>query len=553
MEKIRWRKYLLPAIVLLVLAVFVAYPSISVLVKSLSVDGQPGIGNYIDAFTKPQFSSTIWGSLSVAVGAATLSTLLGLIIALTVFKTTLPFRRFFSVSAVLPMIIPGFVSTLAYIFLFGRNGLITYKLLGIDWDIYSWKSVLAIQTLDFTTITFLLISAVLFGVDRRLEDAARNLGASEWQVLRTVTLPLIRPGIIGAFLLVFLRSLADFGTPLILGGRFDTLASASYTQLIGTYNMEMSSTLNAILLVFSLIIFWLYTRAQSSSSRVRMQAEVSQRSVLNLSRPLKASMWAVCALFSMGVFMLLISVFLAAFTKHLGADFSFTLDHFQIVPQRGWNSIMNTVFFATVTALVMSLLGLVIAYLITRINFKGRSIIDWLTTLPFAIPGTLMGVGYILAFNHAPLMLTGTWVIVIAVTVFRELPLGLRSGASVLRQQDRSIEDASATLGASKISTFFRIIMPMSRPALLVSALYSFVATVQTVGAIIFIINPGTKLLSVDVFEAVYRGDVGDAAALSMIMLLLAAIGVLAIFVISQRGVAQTWIRKVLAHHASAQ
>jgi len=549
----RWQKYLLPSVIFLVLLVFVAYPTFSVLIKSLSVGERIGLDNYVDAFTKPHFASTIWGSLLVAAGAAVLSTFIGLIISLTVFKTTLPLRRFFSVAAVLPMIIPGFVSTLAYIFLFGRNGLITYKLMGVTWDIYSWKSVLFIQTLDFTTITFLIISAVILGVDRQVEDAARNLGASEWEVMKTVTLPLIRPGIIGALLLVFLRSMADFGTPLILGGRFDTLASASYSQLIGTYNMGMASTLNAILLVICLVVFWFYSRVQTAGSRVRLQVESGQPRELNLKRPLKVTLWTVCLLFSSLVFMILISVFLASFTRHLGADFSFTLEHFRIVPQRGWNSIMNTIIFATVTSLVMSLVGLVIAYLVTRIQFRGRNLIDLLTTLPFALPGTLMGVGYILAFNHAPFLLTGTWAIVIAVTVIRELPLGLRSGASVLGQQDRSIEDASATLGASRLTTFFRIIMPLSRPALVVSALYAFVATVQTVGAIIFVINPSNKVLSVDVFEAIYRGDVGDAAALSMIMLLLAGLGVLAIFAISRRGVARTWVRRVLTHHASAQ
>ncbi|UCH42575.1 MAG: iron ABC transporter permease [Dehalococcoidales bacterium] len=549
----RWQKYLLPSVIFLVLLVFVVYPTLSVLVKSLSVGERIGLDNYIDAFTKPQFASTIWGSLLVAAGAAVLSTVLGLIISLTVFKTTLPLRRFFSVAAVLPMIIPGFVSTLAYIFLFGRNGLITYKLLGVTWDIYSWKSVLFIQTLDFTTITFLIISAVMLGVDRQVEDAARNLGASEWEVMKTVTLPLIRPGIIGALLLVFLRSMADFGTPLILGGRFDTLASASYSQLIGTYNMGMASTLNAILLLICLVVFWFYSRVQATGSRVRLQVESGQPREIDLKRPLKATLWSVCLLFSSLVFMILVSVFLASFTRHLGADFSFTLEHFRIVPQRGWNSIMNTIVFASITSLVMSLVGLVIAYLVTRIQFKGRNLIDLLTTLPFALPGTLMGVGYILAFNHAPFLLTGTWAIVIAVTVIRELPLGLRSGVSVLGQQDRSIEDASASLGASRLSTFFRIVMPLSRPALVVSALYAFVATVQTVGAIIFVINPSNKVLSVDVFEAIYRGDVGDAAALSMVMLLLAALGVLAIFAISQRGVAQTWVHRVLTHHASAQ
>ncbi len=542
----RWQKYILPLTVLLVLLLFVAYPTLSVLFKSFAHEGQLGLDNYTAVLAKPHLLGTIWGSLLVAGGVAILSTLLGLIIALTVFKTTLPLRRLFGVAAVLPMIIPGFVSTLAYIFLFGRNGLITYQLLNLTWDVYSWRSVLIIQTLDFTAIAFLLISAVLISVGSQIEDAARNLGASEWEVLKTVTLPLIRPGLIGALLLTFLRSMADFGTPLILGGSFNTLASASYTQLIGTYNIEMASTLNAILLVFSVGAFWFYSRAQAIGAGVRVQLESGKRKVLNLRRPAKVIMWTICVLFSTGVFMLLISVFLAAFTKHIGADFTLTLEHFQILPQRGWNSTINTLFFATTTSVIVGLLGIIVAYLVTRMEFRGRRILDLLATLPFAIPGTFMGVGYALAFSRAPLVLSGTWAILIAVTVIRVLPLGLRSGVSVLTQQDRSIEDASANLGASRITTFFHVVMPLARPALLVSALYAFVATVQTLGAIIFLINPSTKVLAVDVFEAIVKGSVGEAAALSMVMLLLSTLGVLAIYMISRREVTQTWIRRIL-------
>jgi len=517
-----------------------------VLFKSFTHEGQLGLDNYTAVLAKPHLLGTIWGSLLVAGGVAILSTLLGLIIALTVFKTTLPLRRLFGVAAVLPMIIPGFVSTLAYIFLFGRNGLITYQLLNLTWDVYSWRSVLIIQTLDFTAIAFLLISAVLISVGSQIEDAARNLGASEWEVLKTVTLPLIRPGLIGALLLTFLRSMADFGTPLILGGSFNTLASASYTQLIGTYNIEMASTLNAILLVFSVGAFWFYSRAQAIGAGVRVQLESGKRKVLNLRRPVKGIMWTICVLFSIGIFMLLISVFLAAFTKHIGADFTLTLEHFQILPQRGWNSTINTLFFATTTSVIVGLLGIIVAYLVTRMEFRGRRILDLLATLPFAIPGTFMGVGYALAFSRAPLVLSGTWAILIAVTVIRVLPLGLRSGVSVLTQQDRSIEDASANLGASRITTFFHVVMPLARPALLVSALYAFVATVQTLGAIIFLINPSTKVLAVDVFEAIVKGSIGEAAALSMVMLLLSTLGVLAIYTISRREVTQTWIRRIL-------
>ena len=542
----RWQKYILPLTILLVLLLFVVYPTLSVLFKSFTLEGQVGLDNYTAVLAKPHLIRTVWGSLLVAGGVAILSTLLGLIIALTVFKTTLPLRRLFSVAAVLPMIIPGFISTVAYIFLFGRNGLITYQLLNLTWDVYSWRSVLIIQILDFTTIAFLLISAVLISVGSQIEDAARNLGASEWEVLKTVTIPLIRPGLIAALLLTFLRSMADFGTPLILGGNFNTLASASYMQLIGTYNWEMASTLNAILLVFSLGVFWLYSRAQAVGAGVRVQLESGKRKVLNLRRPVKVVMWTICVLFATAVFMLLISVFLAAFTKHIGADFTLTLEHFQILPQRGWNSTINTLFFATTTSIIVGLLGIIVAYLVTRMEFRGRRILDLLATLPFAIPGTLMGVGYAMAFSRVPLVLSGTWAILIIVTVIRVLPLGLRSGVSVLTQQDRSIEDASANLGASRITTFFHIIMPLARPALLVSALYAFVTAVQTLGAIIFLINPSSKVLAVDVFEAIVKGSVGEAAALSMVMLLLATLGMLAIYTISRREVTQTWIRRIL-------
>ena len=542
----RWKRYVLPLILFGLLLVFVVHPTLSVLIKSFSVDGRPGLGSYASVFTERRFSSAVWGSLLVASGVSVCSTFLGLILSLTVIRTRLPLRRLFAFCAVLPMIIPGFVSTLAYIFLFGRNGLITYKLLSLSWDIYSWKSVLVIQTLDFTAIGFLMISAVLVGVDGRVEEAARSLGSSELEVLFTVTLPLIRPGLVGALLLTFLRSVADFGTPLILGGKFDTLASASYTQLIGMYNMEMAATLNAVLLAFCMIVFFLYTRTQMSAERVRTAAPGAERKALALPKAIEAQIWIIGFVFSLFVLSLLFSVFLAAFTRHLGGDFALTLEHFRILPQRGWNSTINTLIFATATSVVMSLLGLITAYLVTRLRFKGRAVLDLLATLPFAIPGTLMGLGFALAFGRPPLLLTGGWVIVIAVTVVRELPLGLRAGVSVMSQQDRAVEEASESLGAARITTFFTVVMPLARPALVISALYAFVSTVQTVGAIIFVINPRNKVLSVDVFEAIYRSDIGDAAALSMLMVILAALGVGAIFLLYRRGGAPPWIRRVI-------
>jgi len=467
-----------------------------------------------------------------------------------VFKTDLPFRRLFSATAVLPLIIPGFVATLAFIFLFGRNGIISYQWLGLDLDIYSWKSVLSVQAVDFTTIAFLLISAVLTTVDSQVEDAARNLGASEWKVFTTVTIPLVRPGIIASLILIFMRSMADFGTPLLIGGKFNTLASASYTQLIGRYDMPMASALNTLLLIACILAFWLYLRAQKSQSAVRAHY-VAERKNLNLPAPIRYALWVMSLLFSIYILMIIISVFLAAFTKHLGANYALTLEYFCMLPQRSLNSIINTIVFASGAAVTMSFTGVVLAYICTRTRFRGRGVLEFIATLPFAVPGTLIGVGYILAFNQVPLLLTGTWVIVFMLVLIRELPLGLRSGISVLEQQDRSIDEASTNLGASRITTFFQIILPMAKSALLVSSLYAFVSTVQTVGAIIFVITPGTKLLSVDVFEAIYKGEIGVAAAQSVTMLLVSAIGVAAIYLISQREATARWMRKVMAQTRS--
>ncbi len=268
------RGSLLPFLFLLFLLLFVVYPSWTVLSRSVYVKGVPGLGNLLALLERPHLFQIVRQSVLVAGGVAFCATALGACIAVTVFRTRLPLRGLFRAAAVLPLIIPGFVSSISFLFLFGRNGLITYKLLKLDLAIYTWKSVFLIQVMDFATIAFLLVSASLLTMDGRPEDAARTLGASETEVFRTVTLPLLRPGLLAAGILIFMRSMADFGTPLFLGGRFATLASASYSQLIGSYNLEMASAMNTLLLLICLVAFLLFRRAQEAGERTRQTAEI---------------------------------------------------------------------------------------------------------------------------------------------------------------------------------------------------------------------------------------------------------------------------------------
>ena len=540
------RGSLLPFLFLFFLLLFVVHPSWTVLSRSVFVKGVPGLGNLRALLERPHLFRIVWQSILVAGGVALCATALGACIAVTVFRTRLPLRGLFRAAAVLPLIIPGFVSSLSFLFLFGRNGLITYKLLKLDLAIYTWKSVFLIQVMDFATIAFLLVSASLLTMDGRPEDAARTLGASETEVFRTVTLPLLRPGLLASGILVFMRSMADFGTPLFLGGRFATLASASYSQLIGSYNLEMASAMNTLLLLICLVAFLLFRRAQAAGERTRQTAERPPEPFA-FPRPLAALLWGASALFSAFVLMILGSVLLAAFTRHLGANFDLTALHFQNAFLRGWRGMLNTLIFASSAALLASLGGMTAAWFVVRRPGAASRALDLLATAPFAIPGTFLGVGYILAFNQPPIMLAGTWALVLILTVVRELPLGLRSGVSVLSRQDGSAEDAAATLGDGAFGAFFRIVLPLARPAMIATALHAFVATVQTVGALIFIVSPGTKLLSVDVFEAVYKGEIGTAAALSVVMLSLSAAGMAGILLLTKKKGAEPWIPRELA------
>jgi iron(III) transport system permease protein len=536
----RWL-YLAPLLFLLLLTTFVAYPAAHLVWRSFCQTDTVGLHNYGVLFGDPYWRQTLWNSLNMACAASFCATLMGLVLATAVYKTRLAFRRIFMAAAVLPMILPGFVTSLAYIFLFGRNGLITYQWLGISWQIYAWPSVLILQTLGFTTTTFFLIAAAMVSVDPDLENAARHLGAGEWRVFTDVVLPHIGPAVLAAALLAFLRSLADFGTPYIMGGRFNTLATASYAQLIGVYDTGFAATLNVVLLALSLAGFCLYARVHPGGGSGSFGLGGSQAAI-RFHPILKGILATVASLFSVVIFALLLSVLLAAFTRHLGGDFALTLDHFRIIPQRGWNSIRNTLAFASITSLVMTTLGISLAYLVSRTRLPGMRFLDAFATLPFAIPGTFMGLSFALAFNQPPLVISGTWLIVVACTVVRELPVGLRVGVSVLVRQDADLEDAAANLGDSRLGRFIRVVLPLARPALLVSAFYAFIATSKTLGAIIFIISPGNKVLSADVFEATVRGDVGDAAALSVVIMLVAAFGVAAIYLLSKdRSIA--WIQ----------
>ncbi len=529
-----WYLWCLSVCVFFLLGVLIVYPTVSVLLSSFSPQGTFSFNNYTTLFHSSKFFRLFCQSILVSLGSASLATLFGTILAILVVKTVSPFRKIIALISVLPIILPGFVTSIAYIFLFGRNGLITYKLLHISWDVYSWKSVLILQSIDQTTTAFLMLAAALSSLGSKPEEAAKMLGAEDWRILWQITIKLVKPMIFGAFLLNFIAAMGDFSTPLIVGGPFDTLASASYTELIGKYNISMAATYNIALLIIAMLVFYGYNHFTNCKNE-----ELSWRS--GKSAPLTLDgfrgiiLRSIAAIFLLFVLLLSLAVIIAAFTKRSYNATSFTLEYFTMVSERGFASTVYTILFSFCVGILTAFFGQVLAYLIQRVRIPAGGIIDFIATIPFALPGTLIGVGYAIAFNRPPLLLTGTWFIIVMNLVVRKMPLGIRTGTAILQKQDSSLDEAAKLLGASSFRTFFTINLPLLKASILICSLYAFVTTIQALGSIIFIITPGTKLLSVDVFEAVIKGELGVAAAYSFIMLLIGLTGGALFYFISTR------------------
>lgn len=506
------------------LIIFVIFPVSSVLLQSFYDNGFT-LKYYIEFIKSPYYYGILKNSLMVACLSTTLSLFMGLLFSLLIFKTDIKGKIFLKIAVLLPIITPGFIDSLAYVFLFGRHGLITHGLLGLEPNIYGWKSVVVLQSIDYTTTAFLIMSAVLLGISSNLEDAARNLGSSEFKVFKNITFPLLLPGILSAGLLIFMSSMADFGTPIIVGGNFNTLATASYFEIIGNFNTAMASTLSVILLIPSLILFTLYNRIYKEHGQKTTKIKpysVSGSSKLLLSVP--------PAVFAIVVFMLFSAVFLAAFTKSFGYNYTFTLEYFVEALNKGMPALKNTIIFALSSSALVGLMGMIFAYIIVRDRFFGRKMLDLIILIPFAIPGTFIGIGYLLSFNTQPLLLTGTALIIILNCVVRKLPFSYKTGYATLTQIEKSIEEASLNLGADKLKTFYMIVLPMLKPAIIFSMIYTFIATVKTLGSIIFLITANTKVLSAMVFEATINDDFGVAACYSLMMIILSVIGVLLIW-----------------------
>ena len=496
-----------------------------------------------------------WNSLFLAVLVGILTTVIGLVFALVVTRTGFRYGRLLRALTVLPIITPPFVIGLAIILLFGLSGAVTQtfaELFGVQatrW-VYGLPGLLIAQVLAFTPIAFLVLIGVVEGVSPSMEEAAQTLRANRWQTFRTVSLPLMRPGLANAFLLGFIESMADFGNPLVLGGNFDVLSTEIFFAIVGAqYDQAQAAILALVLLFFTLSAFYAQRFWLGRKSYTTVSGKGDAGVHPHLPNGLKFSVYAVAGAWAAFTILVYATIFYGSFVKLWGVDHSLTFTHYVKSFAVGWNefgihwigsawsSFWTTITISLIAAPLTAMIGLLTAYLLVRQDFAGKEGFEFGTMLSFAIPGTVIGVSYVIAFNVPPIELTGTGLILVLSFIFRNMPVGVRAGVASMSQIDRSLDESSLTLGANSWQTFRNVVLPLLRPAILAALVYSFVRAMTAISAVIFLVSARYDMSTSYIVGRVENNEYGVAIAYSSVLIavMLAVIGLMQLAVGSRK------------------
>jgi iron(III) transport system permease protein len=508
----------------LLLLIFIVYPLLMLLSRAFVENGQLSLGGLLTAVTAPKNLRALGNSLLLAMMVGVAGTLVGLIFAFTVERVRSARRvsgliDFFTF---LPLISPPFTTSIAFVFSFGPRGLITYDLLGLKGvQVYGLTSTFAAETLTYFPIAYLALRPMLASISTSFEEASFSLGGSRLHAFRTVTLPLVIPALANAFLLLFGCSLADFATPLILAGSdFAVLPTEAYLQITGMFDLKSGAILSLLLLVPAGLVFYAQERFVAGRSYVTVtgKAAVSAQHD-SVSAGAGLLLLAFCILMSAMILYFYLLLFYASIVLAFGANHTLTLEHYRVIFSEGLPAIKDTMIIALIGMPLGGLYGIVVGYLVGRTSFLGRKTMEVVSMLNYALPGTIVGIAYLLAFNDEPLALTGTATILIACYVFRYSPIGIRTTIALLQQIDRSMEEASLSLGASHLVTFRRVMLPLILPAFFAGLGVVFIRSMTAISATIFLVSINWTLITVKILENMTEVALGPAAAFSVFVI----------------------------------
>lgn len=527
--------------VIIVLLIFILFPLFSVLKESFITKQGLSLKSYLSTFKNSQFRGTLKNTLVLGTVVGALSTIIGFIFAYADSYIKSHFKGLFKVVSILPIISPPFVLALSAIMLFGQRGLITMRLLHIEnANIYGFKGLVIVQTMTFFPVAYLLLTGLLKHIDPALEEAARNMGASRWKTFATITLPLMAPGIANSFLLTFIETVADFSNPMVIGGNYSTLATQIYLQAIGNYDMQGGATVAVILLALTILLFVVEKYWIERKSYITVTGKASRERELIYEKKIIYPIDLFCLLVTIFVLSFYVLIPVGGLFKIWGVNYSLTLNHFKYVFELGLKPLFDTTLLATISTPISGVLSMIIAFLIVRKRFFGRGFVEFTSLLAMAVPGTVIGIGYILAYNTKPLVLTGTAAILIIAFIMRSLPVGVRSGVAALQQIDPAIEEAASDLGADTTKVFTSVTLPLIKPAFFSGLVYTFVRSMTAVSAVIFLVSARYSLLTVQILSQVDAGRFGVAAAFSTVLIVIVFIAIsIMYFLLSKMGISR--------------
>lgn len=514
-------KILIIGIILSIL-VFILYPVVSVISTSFISEGRFTIQEY-----KTLFSSNniylIKNSLWVASISSTLAITIATMIAIYIVFIKNRFNKFINYSLLLTMISPPFVGSLAFIMLFGRRGIITHDLLGLSINPYGWQGIVMMQTISEISFATIMLSGIFKGIDKRLILASRDLGASSLETIKRVVLPLATPGILATLFIVFTKNLADFGTPIIIGGNFNVLATEAYITAIGRADLPSAAAMSVILIIPAIIAFYFYRKSMKKVSNLSggTKSSISKSIDFNMSKPVKIFLGTITWTFIIIILIQYITIFISAISNRASGDLTFTLDYIKAFKSTNIEAFIRSIKYSLIAGFFASLIGILLAYYVERRKIYGMRFIEFVASLPYIIPGTFFGIGYILAFNKEPLLLIGTVSIVVLNCIFRQISVGSKASSALFSNIDNQIEKAATDLGSPKLMIVKDIILPLLKPAFLSSFINTFTSTMTTVGAIIFLISPGANVATVEMFNAIKNGNYGLGSVIACFIVII--------------------------------
>lgn len=494
---------------------FALWPVAAVLRESLLADGQWSLSAWRGLLGKNW--PLVLNSFGVAAAVTAVTLPLASLLAVKLLYGAAAGRKLLTAVLVLSTISPPFVGSMSYLMLFGRRGLITWRLLGLEWNPYGFHGVVMMEALSQLGVATLLAAASFHQVDGSLERASLDLGASPLRTLLGVSLPLARPGLAAAALMVFVRSLSDFGTPLFVGGRFQVLASKAYNTLIGVGDFPLACAMNALLVLPSLLLLAVRREARGRNFSLRLAGTRS----LRLRGPSgwlpEAATWGFVAL-EAAVYGL---IFAGSVTKTWGADFTLTTAHLRSLWNFSGNGFARSLACSVAAGLGGAVLGSALARLLDRAPEALRRGARVLIELPYLVPGTFFGVGYLLVSSSLPWEIPAGFLIAMN-CLFRQLSPSTWSAQAGLAQINPELELAVRDLGGGQGRVLRDMLLPLLRPFMLVSFINAFSAAMTSTGPIIFLVSPYARVAAVELFESINSGKYGDASA--MASLLIAAI-----------------------------